>query len=122
MFQWYHLDFGIAVLVVLSIVFQKRVASAYDRVRERIGRVLASLQEGITGVRVVQAFTRERPQDKVTARTAGDGRVRLLLARPGEWLAKAVHMIENTDTEDVEWESYWASLTFRLDAPRRAAD
>lgn len=52
----------IAFLVGLSILFQRRVASAYDKVRERIGRVLASLQEGITGVRVVQAFTQEGQQ------------------------------------------------------------
>ena len=36
--------------------------SAYREVREQIGRVLASLQEGITGVRVVQAFTQEEEQ------------------------------------------------------------
>lgn len=52
----------IALLIGLSIVFQRRVASAYERVRDRIGRVLASLQEGITGVRVVQAFTQEEQQ------------------------------------------------------------
>ncbi len=52
----------IIVLVLLSVLFQKQVSSAYEKVRERIGRVLASLQEGITGVRVVQAFTQEQAQ------------------------------------------------------------
>ena len=52
----------VVVLIGISVIFQRRVASAYDRVRERIGRVLASLQEGITGVRVVQAFTQESRQ------------------------------------------------------------
>ena len=54
-----------AVLVVLlgvSVVFQKQARRAYDLVRERIGAVLATLQEGITGVRVVQAFTQEGTQ------------------------------------------------------------
>ncbi len=52
----------IIVLVLLSVLFQRHVSSAYEKVRERIGRVLASLQEGITGVRVVQAFTQEKEQ------------------------------------------------------------
>jgi ATP-binding cassette subfamily B protein len=52
----------IAVLIVLSRVFQRFAARAYQEVRTQIGRVLASLQEGITGVRVVQAFTREPEQ------------------------------------------------------------
>jgi ATP-binding cassette subfamily B protein len=52
----------IAVLIVISRVFQRYAARAYDAVRTQIGRVLATLQEGITGVRVVQAFTREPEQ------------------------------------------------------------
>lgn len=52
----------IAVLILLTRLFQRRVAAAYAKIRERIGRVLASLQEGITGVRVVQAFTQESRQ------------------------------------------------------------
>jgi len=52
----------IAVLIVLSRMFQRVVARAYLEVRTQIGRVLATLQEGITGVRVVQAFTREPQQ------------------------------------------------------------
>ncbi len=55
--------FGI-ILVVLatSFVFQRFASRAYRDVREAIGRVLGSLQEGITGVRVVQAFTQEGEQ------------------------------------------------------------
>lgn len=52
----------IFVLILISVVFQRQVARAYQKVRDRIGRVLASLQEGITGVRVVQAFTQENVQ------------------------------------------------------------
>ncbi|HSG78503.1 MAG TPA: ABC transporter ATP-binding protein, partial [Acidimicrobiia bacterium] len=52
----------IAVLVVVSRVFQRFAGRAYREVREQIGRVLGALQEGITGVRVVQAFTQERDQ------------------------------------------------------------
>ncbi len=52
----------ILVLVVASRAFQRLAGAAYREVRIQIGRVLASLQEGITGVRVVQAFTQEGEQ------------------------------------------------------------
>lgn len=52
----------IAVVLSTSFVFQRFASRAYRDVRETIGRVLASLQEGITGVRVVQAFTQEGEQ------------------------------------------------------------
>lgn len=52
----------VGVLAGVSVVFQRQARRAYDQVRERIGRVLATLQEGITGVRVVQAFTQEDAQ------------------------------------------------------------
>ncbi len=55
--------FGIIVVLgVASFVFQRLAGAAYRDVRQQVGRVLASLQEGITGVRVVQAFTREEEQ------------------------------------------------------------
>jgi len=39
--------------------FQRESNRAYHEVRERIGHNLANLQEGLAGVRVVQAFARE---------------------------------------------------------------
>ena len=52
----------VLVLAGVSVVFQRQARRAYDQVREGIGRVLSTLQEGITGVRVVQAFTQEDAQ------------------------------------------------------------
>ena len=52
----------IGALVIISIIFQRQASKAYANIRERVGGVLASLQEGITGVRVVQAFTRQGEQ------------------------------------------------------------
>jgi ATP-binding cassette subfamily B protein len=50
-------------LVILSSVRFKRDSNrAYLDVRDRIGQTLSGLQEGIAGVRVVQAFARERVQ------------------------------------------------------------
>lgn len=58
----------IGLLVVISAVFQRWVSRSYAQVRERIGGVLALLQEGITGVRVVQAFTQESGQARAFRR------------------------------------------------------
>jgi len=52
----------VGVLLGVTVVFQRQARRAYDKVRERIGIVLSSLQEGISGVRVVQAFTQEGDQ------------------------------------------------------------
>ena len=46
-------------VAVASIKFHRESNRAYLAVRERIGTTLSSLQEGISGVRVVQAFARE---------------------------------------------------------------
>ncbi|MGI9643465.1 MAG: ABC transporter ATP-binding protein [Acidimicrobiia bacterium] len=58
----------VAVLGLVTVVFQKQARRAYDLVRERIGQVLGTLQEGITGVRVVQAFTQESSQAQTFGR------------------------------------------------------
>ena len=45
---------------VATIIFRTRSARAYSAVRERLGLVTATLAEDIAGMRIVQAFTRER--------------------------------------------------------------
>ncbi|MFQ5967076.1 MAG: ABC transporter ATP-binding protein [Acidimicrobiia bacterium] len=50
------------LLVAVSAVFRVYADRAYQAIREQIGRVLGTLQEGITGVRVVQAYTQEEAQ------------------------------------------------------------
>jgi ATP-binding cassette subfamily B protein len=46
-------------VVLASIKFQRDSNAAYLTVRDRIGAMLSHLQEGITGVRVIQAYARE---------------------------------------------------------------
>jgi ABC-type multidrug transport system fused ATPase/permease subunit len=48
------------LMVIVTLVFAHRVRGAYLRARETIAQVAASLQESISGVRVVQAFAREQ--------------------------------------------------------------
>jgi ABC-type multidrug transport system fused ATPase/permease subunit len=50
----------IPFLSVATIIFRTRSARAYSAVRERLGLVTATLAEDIAGMRIVQAFTRER--------------------------------------------------------------
>ncbi|MGH8921662.1 MAG: ABC transporter ATP-binding protein, partial [Actinomycetes bacterium] len=51
---------GLPVLVVATVVFRKLSSSAYTEARELVSEVNADLQENITGIRVAQAFARER--------------------------------------------------------------
>jgi ATP-binding cassette subfamily B protein len=49
----------VPLVVLASVKFQRDSNRAYLDVRNRIGGVLSNLQEGIAGVRVIQAFGRE---------------------------------------------------------------
>lgn len=63
---------------------------------------------------LVVAFTAEEPGIKFSARTGADGRVSVPLAAAGTWIVKAVHADELPAAETrAEWESFWATLTFR---------
>ncbi|MCC6222793.1 MAG: ABC transporter ATP-binding protein [Thermoleophilia bacterium] len=48
------------LMTVATTIFRRRSTRAYRSVRERLAAVTASLQEDIAGMRVVQAFARER--------------------------------------------------------------
>ena len=56
-------------IVLASIRFQRNSNAAYLEVRERVGENLSSLQENITGVRVIQAYVREPEQFRRFRRT-----------------------------------------------------
>jgi ATP-binding cassette, subfamily B, bacterial len=61
----------VPVVVIASIKFQHDSNTAYLSVRDRIGTTLSGLQEGIAGVRVIQAYGRQKIQ---TGRFADDNR------------------------------------------------
>lgn len=48
------------VLVVATVIFQRLSSAAYAEARERVSAVNADLQENVSGLRVSQAYTRER--------------------------------------------------------------
>jgi uncharacterized GH25 family protein len=66
----------------------------------------------------VGAVNAEDTDVKAEARTDADGRARLRFARDGTWLVRSVHMIPAAGGLGADWESLWASLTFRIPAPR----
>jgi ATP-binding cassette subfamily B protein len=59
-------------VIVGSIKFQRDSNKAYLIVRDRIGATLSSLQEGLSGVRVIQAYAREDVQVERFTRTSRD--------------------------------------------------
>ncbi|MBI2940086.1 MAG: ABC transporter ATP-binding protein [Chloroflexi bacterium] len=50
----------VPLMVVATLVFTEKAKRVYLETREKIGRVAADLQENISGVRVVQSFSREQ--------------------------------------------------------------
>lgn len=63
---------------------------------------------------LVVAMSKDDPQNAVRSRTDAKGRVTLRLAHAGFWLIKAVHMEAAPADAGVDWESWWASITFDL--------
>jgi uncharacterized GH25 family protein len=61
---------------------------------------------------LVTAFPYDAPEAARSARTDASGRATVDVSRRGQWLIKAVHMIPSA-TPDADWQSLWASLTFR---------
>jgi ATP-binding cassette subfamily B protein len=55
---------SLAILVLSSASYRRRSGPVYLALRDRIADVMTSLQEGLTGMRVVQAFAREREQEE----------------------------------------------------------
>ncbi|MBV9665808.1 MAG: ABC transporter ATP-binding protein [Actinobacteria bacterium] len=53
---------ALPIVIVSSVRFQRSSNQAYLVVRDRIGQTLSTLQEGLSGVRVIQAFGREDTQ------------------------------------------------------------
>jgi uncharacterized GH25 family protein len=63
---------------------------------------------------LVVAMNRDDPERAVRARTDATGKVKLRLPRAGFWLIKAVQMESAPAGSGVDWESWWASITFEL--------
>ncbi len=63
---------------------------------------------------LVVAMSKDDPDKGVRGRTDAKGRVTLKFAHAGFWLIKAVNMEAAPADAGVDWESWWASITFDL--------
>jgi len=68
---------------------------------------------------LVCALERDHPDAVLKLRSDARGRVAFALPRRGVWLVKAVHMVEAPKESRLDWESFWASLTFAVGARER---
>lgn len=73
---------------------------------EYLGRPLAGA--------LVVAMNRDASDKRLSARTDARGGVSFVLATPGAWLVKTVHMVPAPPDSGADWESLWASLTFEV--------
>ncbi|AVZ73147.1 ABC transporter ATP-binding protein [Streptomyces lunaelactis] len=71
------------LLIVGTFFFRRKSVKAYELARERISVVNGDLQESVSGLRIVQAFRRERDgRDRFAARSDSYRRARVR----GQWL------------------------------------
>ncbi len=71
----------------------------------------------LAGVRVSAAYAGAEMKGHeypVTAETDANGRAALKLDRPGLWYARLIHMTPAQDDPEIDWRSYFATLTFEV--------
>ena len=61
---------------------------------------------------LVKAFCALRPEAQQRSRSDADGRVSIEIDCPGTWLVNAVKLLPASPGAEVDFESFWASLTF----------
>lgn len=63
---------------------------------------------------LVIAISQQDASIKLSARSDRQGRIAFRFPRRGVWLVKAVHMVPGQPGAKVDWQSFWASITFEL--------
>lgn len=67
----------------------------------------------LSGARIL-AYNEHDPEAAIIAHSDAQGRVYIDLPREGVWLIRSVHLTPASSDLPVDWESYWASLTFEI--------
>jgi uncharacterized GH25 family protein len=67
----------------------------------------------------VAAINAAESSQRIEDRTDARGRARLRLGRDGVWLVRTVYMRPANTELGADWESLWASLTFRVPVSNR---
>ncbi len=71
----------------------------------------------LAGVRVSAAYAGAEMKGHefpVTAETGADGRALLKLDRAGVWYVRLIHMVAAQDDPQIDWRSFFATLTFEV--------
>jgi uncharacterized GH25 family protein len=103
---------------VLEIVLEKDPAELKpdDQLPVRVlfrGKPLADAQ-----VAAVYAGAKlEGHKYPVTSRTDSEGSATLNLDRPGLWYARLIHMVPAVDDPEINWRSFFATVTFNVAQP-----
>ena len=96
----------VPVLAVAAVVFRFKVRQAFRAVRVRIARINAYLQENVTGMKVIQLFTRERRNfDDFEAMNADHRDAWLQSIRYDSALFAVVELASNITIAIVIWQS-----------------
>ena len=62
------------------------------------------------------------PKKEVEAVTDEDGVVNVSVSSSGRWYLRAIHMVRLEEDFDVQWESFWCTLTFEAAARARSPE
>ena len=77
---------GVPVVAVASAKFRRDSDRAYLVLRDRIASTLSSLQEGLSGVRVIQAFAREEAEtERFVARNRAQYQANIAATKISSW-------------------------------------
>ena len=109
--QGYRHDFGMPIeLIPLRNPYALKPG---DRLPVRV----RYLDQPLANVLVI-AFHQQAPRAKQTIRTDARGEADITLTHAGQWLVKATHIIRAPEAllHEYQWESFWAALTFELNA------
>lgn len=102
----------IPLLYGASTFFQRRMRTAYHRVRRRIADVNANLQESISGIRVTQSFAREaQNMNRFEGTNQGNMQANLEAASLTAAFFPLVDFIGALGTTIVLWAGGWLILT-----------
>ncbi len=92
------------------------VLESFDRRAEGTALSVLVLFEGapLADARLV-AVAEARREDLIELRTDAEGRAWITADATGPWMFTTLHMTRTEGREDVDWKSYWASLTFSIE-------
>lgn len=88
-----------------------------DAATDSVNATLLFEGRPLEGARVV-AVCADSPSSLIELESDVNGEVSFDPPTPGDWMLTSLHMVHETEREDIDWKSYWASNTFEIDPAR----